>query len=242
MDRRVKERLVGASILVVLIVLIVPELLSGPPRPAPAPVGPRLPVSAPEPVRNVTVDLATSKAPEPEQEPPPADTAASSAQSPTGGADTASAVVGPDGNTGTATGTVGSAPPADTQSSAESHPSANIHSDTTTSAPPVRPASPGSGSLETAAPAPISASAKTAMAGRAWAVQLGSFASHANAEKLQRQLKAQGFPVYVVSGGSGASVRYRVRIGPMADRAGAAQAVAKLKSMGQAASVVPPAL
>ena len=43
MDRRVKERLVGASILVVLIVLIVPELLSGP---APAPVGPRPPVSA----------------------------------------------------------------------------------------------------------------------------------------------------------------------------------------------------
>ena len=65
MDRRVKERLVGASILVVLIVLIVPELLSGPPGPAPVPVGPRLPVSAPEPVRNITVDLATSKAPEP---------------------------------------------------------------------------------------------------------------------------------------------------------------------------------
>jgi DedD protein len=239
MDRRVKERLVGASILVVLIVLIVPELLSGPPRPALAPMGPRLPVSAPEPVRNVTVDLATSKAPEPE---PPADAAASSAQSPTGGADAASAVPGADGGTGTDTGTGGSAPPADTQSSAESHPSANTHSDTSTSAPPVRPASPGSGSLETAAPAPISASAKTAMAGRAWAVQLGSFASHANADKLQRQLKAQGFPVYVVSGGSGASVRYRVRIGPMADRAGAAQAVAKLKSLGQAASVVPPAL
>jgi DedD protein len=80
------------------------------------------------------------------------------------------------------------------------------------------------------------------MAGRAWAVQLGSFASHANADKLVRQLKAQGFPVYVVSGGSGTSLRYRVRIGPMADRGTAAQAAAKLKSMGQAASVVPPAL
>ena len=30
MDRRVKERLIGATILVALIVLIVPELLSGP--------------------------------------------------------------------------------------------------------------------------------------------------------------------------------------------------------------------
>src|SRR5580692_8497906 len=60
MERRVKERLVGATILAVLIVLIVPELLSGPPT---APVGPKLPVSAPEPVRNVTVDLATAKPP-----------------------------------------------------------------------------------------------------------------------------------------------------------------------------------
>ena len=36
MDRRVKERLVGATILGVLIVLLVPELLSGP-KPAAAP-------------------------------------------------------------------------------------------------------------------------------------------------------------------------------------------------------------
>ncbi len=59
MDRRVKERLIGASILVALIVLVAPELLSGP-KPA-APSAPR-PAIAPEPTRNVTVDLATSKA------------------------------------------------------------------------------------------------------------------------------------------------------------------------------------
>jgi hypothetical protein len=52
MDRRVKERLVGASILVVLIVLIVPELLSGPALPGHFPIA----GSAPEP-RNVIVDL-----------------------------------------------------------------------------------------------------------------------------------------------------------------------------------------
>src|SRR5258708_18449241 len=100
MDRRVKERLVGASILVVLILLIVPELLSGPPGPAPAPVGARLPVSAPEPVRNVTVDLATSKAPEP----PEAEAAASSAQEPElRSGEAASAVAGADPSPGTGT-------------------------------------------------------------------------------------------------------------------------------------------
>jgi DedD protein len=207
MDRRVKERLVGASILVVLIVLIVPELLSGPPGPAPAPVGARLPVSAPEPVRNVTVDLATSKAPEP----PEAEAAASSAQPPElRSGEAASAVAGADASAG---------PPANAEPSTAPRPE----------------------SLETGAPAPISPSAKPAMAGKAWAVQLGSFASRANADKLVRQLKAQGFSVYVVSGGSGPSLRYRVRIGPMADRGTATQAVAKLKSAGQVASLVPPA-
>ena len=227
MDRRVKERLVGASILVVLIVLIVPELLSGPPGPAPAPVGARLPVSAPEPVRNVTVDLATSKAPEPAE----AEAAASGAQPPEArSAEAASAVAGADASTDTGTGT-NAAPPSDTRPSGDSHPS-----DTPPSAPPSRPAS-----LETAAPVPTSRSAKPPMAGKAWAVQLGSFASRANADKLVRQLKAQGFSVYVVSGGSGPSLRYRVRIGPMADRGTATQAVAKLKSAGQVASLVPPA-
>ena len=237
MDRRVKERLVGASILVALIVLIAPELLSGPPAPAPAPVGARLPVSAPEPVRNVTVDLATSKAPEPAE----GEAAASSAQppeSPSGEA--ASAAAGADASTGTGTGTgtgANAGPPAnatlpsDTQRSGDSRPST-----TGASTAPPRPES-----LETGAPAPISPSAKPTMAGKAWSVQLGSFASRANADKLVRQLKAQGFSVYVVSGGSGPSLRYRVRIGPMADRGTATQALAKLKSAGQVASLVPPA-
>ena len=232
MDRRVKERLVGASILVVLIVLVVPELLSGPPGPAPAPVGPRLPVSAPEPVRNVTVDLATSKAPEPAE----ADVAASGAQPPEArSAEAASAA----GSAGESTGANAVAPP-DTPPPADTHASPDTHpSDAPPAAPPPRAAPPGS--LESAAPAPISPSTGPAMAGKTWAVQLGSFASRANADKLVRQLKAQGFSVYVVSGGSGPSLRYRVRIGPMADRGTATQAVAKLKSAGQAASLVAPA-
>jgi len=238
MDRRVKERLVGASILVVLIVLVVPELLSGPPGPAPVSVGPTLPVSAPEPVRNVTVDLATSKAPEPE--PQEAQGAAASAPPPEARADAASAAVdaatGADASAGAASGPQ-SAPPRNAPDSSDMQPSPDMPA--APSAPPPRPASPTS--LETAAPAPISRLARPALSGTAWAVQLGSFASRDNADKLMRQFKAQGFSVYVVPGGSGPSLRYRVRIGPMADRGTAAQAAAKLKSAGQAASLVPPA-
>ena len=188
-DRRLKERLLGASILMVLIVLIVPELLSGP---APAPAVLKQPASAPEPVRNITVDLATAKALAPEP------VAAASSAQPSDARDTPAA------------------------------------SAATAAASTAR--------LESAAPAPTSAAtaAKPATSTGAWAVQLGSFASRANADKLMRELKSQGFAVYVLPGGSGSAVRYRVRVGPMADRSAAAQTMAKLKSSGHSASFVPP--
>jgi len=72
-------------------------------------------------------------------------------------------------------------------------------------------------------------------------VQLGSFASRGNADKLARQLKAKGFAVYVQSSGARTSLRYRVRIGPMADREAAERTVARLKAQGHVASIVSPA-
>ena len=221
MDSRVKERLVGASILLVLLVLIVPELLSGPPS-APAPPAAatfRRPASTPEAVRNITVDLATSKAPAADS----VDTSASSAE-PTEARNAAAPPTAP--------------PAASVPIPAAAPPSHARPAGTSPSAAPPR-----SARLETGAPGPTSAagSAKPGAGGGSWAVQLGSFASRANADKLMRQLKGQGFSVYVVTGGSGSSPRYRVRVGPMADRGAATQAVAKLKSLGHAASFVPPA-
>jgi len=219
MDRRVKERLVGASILAVLIVLIVPALLSGPsPGPAPGSAAPRIPVSTPEPIRNVTVDLATSKAAEPLAEA----AAASSVQPPparNGNAPSVVAGAGSDAGTG---GVVGGGAAA------------------STSVAPSSLAAPAP--LETAPRPPTStvSAEKPAIAGHSWTVQLGSFASHDNADKLLRQLRAQGFAAFVSSGGSGPSLRYRVRIGPMADRGAAAQTVGKLKALGHAASIVAP--
>jgi len=193
MDRRVKERLLGASILAALIVLVVPELLSGP---APAPEASRPPVSSPEPVRTVTVDVTTSKAPA-----PAADTGgAGQSSGPPGAASTDLAPAPSTGRT---------------------------------------PATPEPLETASAPPKSVAVSDKPSMA-HVWAVQLGSFASRDNADKLSRQLKTEGFSVFVLSGGSGPSLRYRVRIGPMTDRDAAALAVAKLKSLGHAASVVPP--
>ena len=225
MERRAKERLIGAAILVVLIVLIVPELLSGP---KPEPVAAKLPqlpaaASSPEPTRTVTVDLATSKAP---------------------------AVV--DSEVGTL---AASAPPAASATAASALPEREADNDpapatagaptagATVGAPPVVMPQPAPAPVESALQSPISepgtAHGKVAHTG-GWAVQLGSFASHDNADKLVHQLKTQGFAAYMLSGGSGTATRHRVRVGPFADRDNAERAAAKLKALGHTSSLVPP--
>src|SRR5271165_960602 len=184
MDRRVKERLVGATILMMLVVLIVPELLSGPKRPGGEP-----PASRGLPSQTVTVEVhthATTREPAqsvvPAAAPGPVDTATQAAAVPIAGT------------------------PAEAQTP------------TGAAAPSVAPGA----------------------AARAWAVQFGSFAAEANADKLVRELKGEGYVVYVSSSGSGAAPRYRVRMGPLADRDAAEQAIAKLKAHGIVASIVPP--
>jgi DedD protein len=224
MDRRVKERLIGASILVALFVLVVPELLSGPKPAASRP--PMLPAAtAPEPIRNVMVDLSTSKPPaDAEQEP---------------GGQAASAAV-PDAAPANAAAT----PTASPQNSAPQN-SAPQNSAPQNTAPPnsapqaagspaAKPVAARTAAVESSAPSPIST-------GHGWSVQLGSFASRANADNLTRQMKGQGFSAFVLPGGSGSSLRYRVRVGPLTDRESAERMAAKLKSLGHVSSLVGPA-
>ncbi|MEP6883340.1 MAG: SPOR domain-containing protein [Gammaproteobacteria bacterium] len=228
MDRRVKERLVGASILVALIVLIVPELLSGPAPPPAAPATPsRMPVSTPEPVRNVTVDLATSKAP-------------------TQGSveEAASAPSGQSASGQSASGQSSAARSPEPRSQGSAAEPATLPAATLPAAtlPATASRSTPQAPLESGVPPPTygAGGAKSSAAGHAWTVQLGSFANRENADKLLHRLKGQGFTIYVSSGGAGSALRYRVRIGPLADRGTAAQTVAKLKSLGQAATIVRP--
>jgi len=74
--------------------------------------------------------------------------------------------------------------------------------------------------------------------GAGWVVQLGSFASHANAEQLARKVHAQGFTVSV-SRGSGGRRLYRVRVGPVADHPAAVQLAQRLRASGHSGAIVP---
>jgi len=260
MDRRVKERLVGATILVVLIVLIVPELLSGP-KARVTPVQPPSAAGPAEAVRNVTVDLASSKATPAENT--PADNTAASAALPAESTTAAGAAGSGDAAPGnTASGDATASGVAPTAESAPGEGPAGAPASTSRAnraqGPPTiatlkaqQPAHSAEPQLESEPPTPRSApqaskpgnASATAPAGASnhhWAVQLGSFASRANAEKLVRQRKPLDASLYVSSSGKGASLRYRVRIGPLADRDAAERVVAKLKKEGQSASLVPP--
>jgi DedD protein len=209
----VKERLTGAIILVALIVLLVPELLTGPVRSAPRVAAAASSAEEP-PLRSYTINLAddahprtTTLASGPEQ-PIPVPASAQVADTPA------------------------AAPPA-----AQAPP---------VSAPaPVAAAKPAAAKPAAAKPAATRVAAVKAAAqpadssgAGAWLVQLGSFASHANAERLAQQLRDGGYKVNVSQASSGRHL-YRVLVGPAHDRAAAVQLAAKLQAAGHRGAIVP---
>ncbi|MGD0504423.1 MAG: SPOR domain-containing protein [Steroidobacteraceae bacterium] len=248
MERRVKERLIGATVLVALIVLIVPEMLSGPRQPSAPPLTSGMPAAT----RSLSIDLTTNTSTaEPDlaegasaATPPPAAVAASGAAS-DGASAAASGASAGDGAAATASdsgppehGASPSAPTVTTlQAQGPSHTPSGERSASGDSG------NPSGSTLETPALAPKSAVGGSAGAQghRGWSLQFGSFASRANAERLMHQLQARGASsLYVSASGSGPSLRYRVRMGPLADRGAAERAAGKLRAAGHPSTLVAP--
>jgi cell division septation protein DedD len=183
----VKERLTGAIILVGLVVVLVPELLNGPIRPAARVRGP---ASAEEPpLRSYTINLADESR---------------------GGSGTFALKPA-----GSSSQTAAAAEPAPT---------------------PTSPPQPLTARATPAAPAP-SAATTPAASGAGYVVQLGSFASRSNAQRLAQQVHGLGYTVSVSRGTSGRRL-YRVRVGPARERAAAEQLAARLRTQGHAGAVV----
>ena len=181
MELKVKERLTGAVILVALVVLLVPELLSGPGNSGTAATQ----RADQPPLRSFTFSLAEG-----------------------GSRQTAAPVTASPPKT----------PVADELSAAVVRP---IEEPAPPPPPPVRIKAPEA--------APVTG----------WSIQLGSFVSRDNAQRLVRELKKAGFAAFIAEGSSRSGKLYRVRVGPAADRAAAAALAAKLRSAGQPGSVVP---
>lgn len=72
-----------------------------------------------------------------------------------------------------------------------------------------------------------------------WAVQLGSFSSQQNADRLASDLRKQGFAAFLSQLSTESGELHRVRIGPQKDRESAAAMAARLAKAGHKGQVVP---
>ncbi|TLY77921.1 MAG: hypothetical protein E6K49_06885 [Gammaproteobacteria bacterium] len=243
-----KERLTGAIVLVALIVLLVPALLTGPIRSAPAPQG-AAPVAGEPPLRSYTIDLAddshtrttsaaTDGSPAPRVSgpaqplpiPPPANKTldfppsvgpSSTREAPAAGAaHTADAVQ----------------PPASDKPAVPDNPA--VPDKPSAQPPAVTPPQETEHHPSSAQQPTNTTLGFLGTPADGWMVQLGSFARRANADRLARELKRKGFRAAVSESSGGGRRLYRVRVGPTADRSGAEQLTAKLRAAGHPGSIV----
>ena len=253
-----KERLTGAIILVVLIVLLVPELLSGPSRSVPGPQAAATSSEEP-PLRSYTINItddshsadasvgtsnASPQASGPEQPTPIAESSTPAQQQGDSDAPTEGSPNSPQGSPPAATQTQAPAP-SPTSSQEQPRPMAPHE----WAQPPERPTPhpnvqrPAPTTQRPPATDRAESSEKASTAGGSstggWVVQLGVFSIQANAERLAQELKSQGFHAVVSENSGGGRPLWRVRSGPVAERAAAEQLNARLRAAGHAGSVVP---
>lgn len=224
MERIVKERLVGAAVLMAAAIILIPEMLSGPDRESHAeqPAQSR----SDGPIKTYTIDLTHSPSAQPtppvvdNRAPPPEDPAPAQQpidqQSPQPAAgDQAKPEVPQQAST------------AVQPEPARSEPANPVVEPPTATAAPARPAA-----------NPLASGGAAPTSGR-WAVQIGSFSKEATAERVARQLRDQGRSAFVMPVKSGGATLYRVRIGPLQDRASAEAALRDVKSSAPGAAIVP---
>jgi cell division septation protein DedD len=92
------------------------------------------------------------------------------------------------------------------------------------------------------ATSPVASPSRTAPPAVAggWWIQVGSFASGENAQRLARDLRGKGFAIEVANVRSGDKQLHRVRAGPEQDRAAALALRERLAAVGQQGSLVAP--
>jgi DedD protein len=211
MDLRAKQRLTGAVILVALVVLLVPELLTGPGDSPPAQT------TDTEGLREYTIDIDGQNSAAPAATPvaPPA-AVNLPAPAPSTSADAGRAVPGEAASPAVPA-------PAPLPAAAPNPRSSSTPAVATSPAPAAREL-----------PAPNQRAERGT-----FVVQLGTFGSRANADRLAADMKTKGFSAFVVPVSSNGRELFRVRVGPTRDRASAESLAAQLKRAGQSGSIVP---
>ena len=218
MDRALKERIVGATVLVVIAVLVVPVFLDGPAdEPEIVTETVTLPGQGEQNTKRQTIVLERDR----EQPVPAAGGAGRETREPAPAAPVEAAKEEP-----VAT--------ARRQAPAPISQPAQQSAQPLQQPPPEPPA-------EKKAPASTSETTKAATesATGMWAVQLGSFSNQANAERLAAELREEGYAAFLSRVQTSSEVLHRVRVGPQQNRETAEQVAVRLGSDGHKGQVVP---
>ncbi len=195
MERALKERIIGAVVLVIFVVLVVPIFLDGPPDDGER-VSQRVLLPGQEDQDTKTVVLNRERS-----EPIPA------------------------------------ANP-QTRKEADTRPEPVVEKQRAAPEPVVEPvvvAAAPKVQAEERKEEPVPSASTTGM----WAVQLGSFSSKENAEKLAADLRKQGYAAFLSQLQTPTGPLHRVRIGPRKDRESAEQMAARLAKVNHKGQVVP---
>ena len=202
MERSLKERIIGAIVLVAVVVLVVPVFLDGPPGDGEI-ISERVLLPGQSEDKTQTVVLDRDR-----EEPVPSQQTAKATPTPEPVA--------------------AAEPPSAIATSSE--PAGEPETAVTALATKAQPAA--------EEPAPTAVQTTSSATGM-WAVQLGSFSSQENAERLAADLRKQGFAAFLSQLSTSAGQLHRVRIGPQKDRESAEAMAARLAKAGHKGTVLP---
>jgi DedD protein len=219
-EKHVKERLVGAAVLVALAVILIPELLSGP-GPERKRTAPTSSPNAEQGVKTYQFDLnepGSSNGQFTSTPAPPSEQAPESEISKPAAAESE-----PPSNAPASEAAAAAKNPPLEQEPAERPRSIQPSTSVSAPAPPIAPIAAASNSANTPG----------------WAVQLGSFADHARATQLVQRMQAAGHQSYLVPlKRADGKVLQRVRIGPYSQRDAAEAALKQVAAEAKGAAVV----
>jgi DedD protein len=211
MERNLKERIVGATVIVALGIIIIPWLLDGPAQSS-RPLEQAIELPPVEPSgRTYTIPLDPGAGP-----PIPVET----------------------GNGGQP---VQSRPGAGAVQRPSRDDVAGAAADTEVARPAEQPVQPPPRPAPQPVRAPVQEppaqaaappAAQPSAAASGWTVQVGSFSQADNAQALQRRLAGQGFDAFVSRVVTDAGTMHRVRVGPVPERDAAETLLARLRTAG----------
>lgn len=240
MEIQLKERLVGAIVLVVLAVIFIPVLISGPsskdsqdresvPVPLPGTQQAREDAAKPpaQSEQSYSYDLSKPdtplvQAPSRDTESQPEATSEQTSDAPSGNAST------PQANQ--TAPSAAKQKPASTAAAGDKESKQSADSSVAVQEEPP-PAKPAPKSVSTASRTPESGASKPAAGAEEghWAVQAGSFSERSRADSVAKDLKAKGFAAFVMPVEVHGKDYFRVRVGPQATREAAENVAAKLR-------------